>query len=50
LVNPPRLFPIVAKITDMIGSYPEAITATNPNSEAKGRIVADKKQLTNKLK
>jgi hypothetical protein len=50
LVNPPRLFPIVATITEMTGSYPEVITAANPNSEAKGRIVADKKQLANKLR
>ena len=45
MVNPPRLFPMVATITEMTGSYPEAIAAANPNSEAKGRIVADKKQL-----
>lgn len=39
---------MVATIIDVVGSYPEAITAAKPTSEANGRMVADKKQLANK--
>lgn len=48
LVNPPRLFPIVAKIKQSVGLKSDFNKSNKIPSELKGRIVALKKLLTNK--